>query len=246
MAVTAPKLFFVHLMKTGGASFRARLRTVVDPERIFPNDVDDGGGDDLIMANLDIQRLLQLDPARRARTDAYTGHFPYVTTRLLGEAVWTATIVREPVGRTVSYLKHCRRYEHRHEGRTLEQIYDTPDTNAMMIRNYQSKLFAVTEHDRLESQLDVIDVDESRLEVAMANLDAVDVVGVHDHYAEFLQAMSARTGWQFGRVGRWRPGEDDEVSDKLRRRIAEDNAMDTRFYEQACRLVERRVQEPRA
>lgn len=237
MLVTAPKLFFVHLMKTGGASFRAHLRTVLDPDRIFPNGAD--GADDLIMANLDIQRLLGLDQDRRARIDAYTGHFPYVTTRLLGEEVWTATIVREPVGRTVSYLKHCRRYDDRHEGRTLEQIYDDPDTNAMMIRNYQSKLFAMTEEDRLETQLDVIDVDESRIEIAMANLDSVDVVGVHDRYAEFLQAMSARTGWQFGRVGRWRPGEADQASDDLRRRIAEDNAMDTRFYEHACRVVER-------
>lgn len=236
------KLFFVHLMKTGGASFRARLRTVVPDNRIFPNTEDDA---DLLSANMDIQALLGLDAARRERTDVYTGHFPFVVTRLFPEPVWTAAIVRDPLGRTISYLKHCRRYEPRFAGWELEAIYDDPMKYPTLIRNYQAKLFAMCETDRLETQLDVVEVDEDRLRVAKDNLEAVDVLGLHERYDEFVTAVCGRTGWSFGQVGRWRESRPERVPDSLRERILADNSMDVRFYEHARQVVADRDVEPR-
>jgi hypothetical protein len=236
-----PKLFFVHLMKTGGASFRAMLRTVIAPERIYPSSED--ADDDLLLANIDIDRLVHLPADRRARLDAYAGHFPFIAAELIADPVWTATIIRDPLSRTISFLKHCRRYDPRFDGWELEAIYDDEMTFEMLIHDYQTKLFAMTTADRLESQLDPIRIDEERLDLACRNLAKVDVVGTHDRYDDFVTLMSERTGWSFDRVGRWRTGEPDPVDERLKDRIVADNVMDQRFFESACHLVEQRAAE---
>ncbi len=144
--------------------------------------------------------------------------------------MWTATILRDPIDRTVSFLKHCRRYDPKFEGWELERIYDDRMTFEMLIENYQVKMFAMSLEDPLESQLDPLEIDDERLAVAVDNLGAVDVVGLHGHYDDFVDAMRARTGWDFEPVARWRVGEPDEVSSDLRERIAADNEMDVRFF----------------
>ena len=42
-----------------------------------------------------------------------TGHFPLCTTELLGGAFTTFTVLRDPVERTLSYLRHHRKIDAR-------------------------------------------------------------------------------------------------------------------------------------
>ena len=99
----------------------------------------------------------------------------------------------------------------------------------------------MTTDDRLESYMDVIDVDDRRLEIAMENLEAVDVLGLHERYGEFLDDLRGRFGWRFDREINRRVGREQwEVPSRLRQRIADDNAADMTFYEHAVRLHEQR------
>jgi hypothetical protein len=230
------RFFFVHIMKTGGATLRQHVYANFRDGEVYPVPKLD---------NMDrawlVDCLLSLPAERRAVTRAYTGHFPFVVSQLLGIDVVTLTIVRDPVERTISYLKHCKRYHKQHRKLSLEEIYQDDFHFQCFIHNHQAKIFSMTTDDPLESYMDVIDVDDWRLEVAKENLDKVDVLGIHERYGEFLDVLRQRFGWRFDQVPNRRVGREQwEAPSALRRRIADDNAADMAFYEHAKRLDEQR------
>jgi hypothetical protein len=233
-----PPFFFVHIMKTGGATLRQHVYANFQPGEVYPVPQ----RDDMDRAWL-VEYLIALPPERRAEIRAYTGHFPFVASELLGVDVVTLTVVRDPVDRTISYLKHCKRYHEQHRELTLEEIYHDEFHFPCFIHNHQAKVFSMTTDDRLESYMDVIDVDDRRVEIAKRNLDKVDVLGIHEHYDEFLETLRQRFGWRFGRLRNRRVAREQlEVSPALRELIADDNAADVAFYEYAKRLHEQRRQ----
>jgi hypothetical protein len=229
-------IFFVHMMKTGGATLRQHIYANFQDGEVYPVP----RSDDMNRAWL-VDYLLSLPPERRAATRVYTGHFPFVVSQLLGIDVVTLTIVRDPVERTISYLKHCKRYHQQHRELSLEHIYRDHFHFECFIHNHQAKIFSMTTDDRLESYMDVIDVDPRRLEIAKDNLEKVDVLGIHERYADFLDVLRERFGWRFGQIRNRRVGREQwEIPAALRQRIAHDNAADVAFYEHAKQLHERR------
>jgi len=237
MSETAPQpFFFVHVMKTGGATLRQHIYANFQPGDVYPVPK----RDDMDRAWL-VDYLLALSPERRAAIRGYTGHFPFVASELLGIDLVTLTIVRDPVERTISYLKHCKRYHEHHRELDLEEIYHDEFEFPCFIHNHQAKIFSMTAEDRLESYMDVIDVDDQRLEIAKENLEKVDVIGLQESYDEFLDLLRQRFGWRFDRGRNRRVGREQwEVAPDFRRRIVEDNAADMAFYEHAKRVHEQR------
>ena len=273
--------FFIHLMKTAGTSFAFQLRENFASDDIYPSkEIDARNGND-VAAYVSIKRLLELTPERRADVRIFTGHFPYVASELIERDLIRLTLLRDPVERTVSMLKHFKRLTKRVQGFSLEEIYDDPFVFGHFIENHQSMMFSVTADDkpeafgspmtywatltlmrmqdpdtaRDESKAEIVrmrdvastyapKVDAERLARAKANLEKVDVVGLSDHYEDFVKELHDRFGW-------WPQGldvpkkvnqsrESWEVSDALRKRIEADNACDIEFYEHARELVARR------
>jgi hypothetical protein len=187
-----------------------------------------------------IGQLRRISPERRRSIRIYTGHFPFVASELVGADV-TLAILRDPIERTLSVLRHHRREDPRLREATLEEVYEDGWVFPLYVHNHQAKLFAMTLNDKLESHLDLIDVDQARLEVALANLERVDVLGLHERYPEFLHTVREKHGWKIGDVpdlqvsiGR------SEAPSSLRDRIAADNAADVTLYERACELYQER------
>jgi hypothetical protein len=88
--------------------------------------------------------------------------------------------------------------------------------------------------------MDVVEIDDERRRIAEANLERVDLVGLHERYDDFLGEIVRRFGWEIKQRATWLASEDDpNVSTSFRRRIADDNAQDLAFYEFARDLVER-------
>jgi len=237
-----PPIFFIHVMKTGGATFRQHLFDNFGPGEVYPDAELDLTPDNPYRPNFRLDYLLSLDPARRARIRAYMGHFPFVATELLGGPFTTLTILRNPVDRTLSYLKHCKRFHPQHRDLTLEQIYEDPFYQPKFIRNHQAKIFSMKAQDAPISFMDEIEVDEDRLRLACANLERVDVLALHEHYHEFAEQLQARFGWRFGDVLNWHVSiEPWSASKAFLARIAADNAADMAFYEYAQALRARRM-----
>jgi serine O-acetyltransferase len=148
--INEPRFFFVHLMKTGGTSFAFQLRKQFQPREIYPSvgfDLRDEGD---VAGYVSISRLLRLSPERRADIRVYTGHFPFVASELLDLELVNLTLLRDPVDRTISLLKHFKRVSKQYNSKALEEIYDDPFVFAHFIENHQTRLFSVTAEDKPE------------------------------------------------------------------------------------------------
>lgn len=227
----AERYFFIHIMKTGGATFRRQIEGNFAPGEVYPDDTLDG---DLLEANLDVAYLLGLPPERTNVIRVYTGHFPYFVAELVSPALATLTIIRDPVERTISHLKQWRK--RRYPDLTLEQAYEGEWANEILMRNFQVKQFAMTAHDHPNSALNPIELDEDRMALARENLAQVDVIGLQERYEEFMVAVHARFGWESRPIGNWHVSEPTDVSAALIARISEDNAWDLDFYDYAVQL----------
>ena len=239
-AVTDDQFFFVHVMKTAGGTFRQHIYDNFPPGAVYPDRRIVGSTAQMNREYTDIQSMLDLTGEQRERTRVFGGHFPFCTVDMLGLRLLTLTILRDPVDRTISYLR--RRQSRREPDRRPEEIYEDPMLFPMFIHNHQVKLFALTAADRPESYLDLLEIDDARLEVAKENLERVDLLGLTREFERFLQAVRDRYGWRIGGVqsrhvadgGGWEP------SAAFRRRVASDNAADVEFYRLAEQLYRRR------
>jgi hypothetical protein len=233
------RFFFIHVMKTAGGTLRQQILANFDRERVYPYHRVDS---DMRAANYMLGYLTSLPPARRDTIEVFTGHFPFVAVELLGLELTTMTILRDPVERTLSYLRHCRHRHDQHRGLSLEEIYEDTFFYECFIKNHQAKLFAFTPDDEPESYMDSLEVDEARLALAKANLERVDVVGTQDRFGDLLSELEERFGWRRFAVPNRNVGQGEpfNASESFRRRIAEDNRADMEFFEHAQAVAARR------
>jgi hypothetical protein len=224
-------------MKTAGTTFVRQIQEIFGVDHVYPHALDAhrSGG---VQPYSRVESLLGLTPEERAPIRVYAGHFPFAAYEMFGIDAVTVTMLRDPVDRTVSMLKHCKRDIDMYLDLDLDEIYEDHFARIAFLDNFQAKQFAFTPGDEPKSCLDELAVDEDRLRIAIANLDSVDVVGVTEHFDVFLDQMHRRFGWSFTDLGnrnvsreRW------DVSPELRARIAQDNRFDIEIYEHAKGLI---------
>ena len=251
MTPTRSPVLFIHLMKTGGTTLMRNLRETFALDEIYPyRDLDiryDDGQLD-IQHHLSVPYLLTLSDERWAHIRVLTGHFPYVVHEILGRDFLTVTILRDPVERTISLLRQLKRNQpwenasglRPRAARTLAAVYDEPLVFGPLIQNHQTKIFSMTTADNPQTYMDMIEIDQSRLDLAKTNLAQIDVVGEMENFQEFLRETQERFGWRIVQGARKNATPDadiEPVDPGLRRRIAADNAIDIEFYEYAKELV---------
>jgi hypothetical protein len=225
--VSDDRFFFLHLQKTGGTALWRRLKHQFDPASVYPGPGDGRPPE----ATISVDHLLDRWAARRAEIRIVTGHFPLCATELLGGTFTTLTLLRDPVERTLSYLRH-----HRETGgddaatRTLEEIYAEP-IRFELLRNHMVKMLSLTADEMTNGALTHVDFTPERLERAKVAVRGIDVVGFQEDFDEFCSVLTARFGWDLGPpvfMNRTKPV---DVSDEFRARIAADNADDIALYE---------------
>jgi hypothetical protein len=236
MSSSPRPIFFVHLQKTAGTSLNFRLRNQFPRDAIYPQKVDEGS----VAAVLTVDHLLRAWHAHRDEIRIVTGHFPLCTTQLLGGEFTTFTVLREPVERTLSYLRHHRKLTPEDADRSLEEIYDDPFRFHGLIHNHMVKMLSLTTTEMNDGMLTRVEFTPDRLERAKENLSGVDFVGVHSHFDEFCDDLARHFGWDLGAPQHANRTDSVDVPTSFRDRIAEDNAMDRELYELACRLDEQR------
>lgn len=254
-------VFFVHVMKTGGTSVGALLRTLCPEDRWYPPPGPD--------AKLDIQRLLDLSTTERSQLQACSVHMPAWVAAAACPHMLRTSVLREPVGRTVSHLRHIARNT---GARSLAEVYDDT-TWRDRLTNYQTRVFSQTEQDHLDLQAAftqaIIDREEppanrhdaapepnerpfsvglytalanprcpsgDDLALALETVDAFDLVGITDALPAFVDAMGALLGHELGPVPRRNAASDGLQPDPaLVDRIRRDNALDEELYRHAAR-----------
>ena len=218
-------------------------------DEVYPHprlDVGDFSSENVRFRAVTIRYLSSLPEERTGRIRWYAGHFPYVACELLGGGFRTMTLLRDPIDRTISLLRQLQRHEAssgagNHSGAqdALEEIYELPHVYEPLVHNHQTKIFSMTVADDPKGYMQAIDVDEARLALARRNLETVDVVGLTERHADFVDDLVRRFGWKLKREVRANAAPEDspEVSKSFRRRIAADNSIDIEFYDYARQLV---------
>ena len=247
------RFFFAHVQKAAGTSLFVRLQRHFAREQIYPDgsDTAEGGGPGAggrpafprLAPTLLVSHLLDRYRARRDEIRVVTGHFPLRTTELLGDPFITLTLVREPVERTLSSLRHHQFRTPADRDRPLEELYDDPIRFEGLIHNHMVKMFSLSPEEIVVGDGVMARVEEfttTRLDDAKTRLAGVDVLGLHDDLDGFCAELTDRFGWQLG--GRVHANRTDpiEVSRSFRERIALDNALDCDLYEYAVALHARR------
>lgn len=148
------RFLFIHVMKTGGTSFGHLLRSNFKQSERYPDAVLPPDSDMFKRAEAytHVPRLIQ-DVNRMADSlRIVRGHVPYAVRSLLEGEFVAMTILRNPVERTFSYLKHCRKYHYEHIGLPMEQIYEQPWFFESFMHNYQTKIFSMSAQEALSEQ----------------------------------------------------------------------------------------------
>jgi serine O-acetyltransferase len=145
------RFFFVHLMKTGGTSFAFQLRKHFPSEEMYPAQGLDARNELDVASYVSISRMLRLSPERRDEIRMYTGHFPFVASEMLGLDLVALTLLRDPVDRTISVLKHFKRLAKRYHSYPLDEIYEDRFVFAHFVENHQTRMFSVTAEDAPEA-----------------------------------------------------------------------------------------------
>jgi hypothetical protein len=85
----------------------------------------------------------------------------------------------------------------------------------------------------------LVDLDQGRLEEAKEALEEMDELGFQEDLEGFAQRLEQRSGWRLGGPRHDQPIAPVKVPRSLRRRIAEDTALDRELYEYGRELARR-------
>jgi hypothetical protein len=237
-AAEAQRYFFVHLQKTAGTALFRRLRHHFGIDCVYPMPQYQGTPE----AVLDVDLLAERFARHRTEIRVVTGHFPLCTIDRLGIPFAAFTLLREPVERALSFLRHQRQEEPRFHGATLEEIYEDPVCREGLIRNHMVRMLSLSVGEMTDGALTPVTVDEERLAAAENALERrISVLGLQERFDAFCDALAERFGWDLGAPQFANRTPPMEVSDDLRDRIAADNEFDARLYRFAQDLVARRA-----
>lgn len=220
------RFFFLHLHKTAGTALWARLQHHFAEEELYPAPGDGTAPNRTLV----VEDLLEVWGRRQAEIRVVTGHFPLCTTELLGGGFRTFTVLRDPVERTLSAIRHHRELHQSDE--ELEAIYDEP-LRQLLVRNHMTKMLSLTVDEMTDGLLSTVDFTPGRLERAKQALGTIDVVGIQPRFDAFCDALGERFDWDLGPPRIANTTQPMEVTDAFRERIAEENADDIALYNHA-------------
>jgi hypothetical protein len=236
------RYFFVHMQKTAGIALRQRLMNHFGKAAVYPTRGVDGT--DPVELALSIDHLRERLAARGDQIRVITGHFPLCTRELLNGSFATLTLLRQPVERTLSYLRHHRENERDDRHKSLEEIYDDPFRFHGLVHNHMTKMLSLTPAEMTDGMLTRVEFNRDRLGHAKEALTAIDAVGLQERFEDFCDELSARFGWRLGEPEIMNTSAPVEVSERFRSRIADDNALDFELYEFAKQLIAARGRHP--
>jgi hypothetical protein len=234
------RYFFVRMQKTAGTALRRRLVNHFGEAAVYPSRGVDGPEALKLLVSIDY--LQERLAARGDQIRVIAGHFPLCTTELIEGRFTTLTLLREPVERTLSYLRRHREFWPSDRLTPLEEIYDDAFRFHSMVQNHMTKMLSLTPAEMAAGMLTHVEFDRDRLERAKEALAGIDAVGLRERFEDFCDELASRFGWRLGKpVTGVNATSPVEVPESLRARIAEDNAFDVELYEFAKELLASRV-----
>lgn len=196
-------VYFLHIPKAAGSSTTRFFHDSYDGSVICPHHLWDG--------------LATADPSELRGWRVYCGHFGGLLPLWLRAWPRTVTVLRDPVWRTISHIKHVRRDRGHplHElatGKTVREYCSHPVLRKS-VENFQSRYLAslcwaqailTTPRSELavqgqisvgfESGLFALDRGPQLLQYAIRALESLDAVGIAEQHAETVRLFARALG----------------------------------------------------
>lgn len=173
-ALVGPPLFFIHIMKTAGTSFRVMLEDALGPEAVYPSTVD--------LAALPhgwyppaadvVRNLASIHPHR-----VLVGHYSAAMLDVLPRGYRGITFLRDPLRRSLSKLRFASVVH----GISPRSLMEDEQFIVGSIQDYQSRVLATRELDANAWQGAV---DDAMLGDAIGRLDRLAFVGITERFQE--------------------------------------------------------------
>ena len=233
-----PLYFFVHLQKTAGTALFKRMRHHFGDDQVYPR------RDEARTAKvvLDVEFMLERLAADPGGYQAVTGHFPLAVASRLPPGTRTFTLLRDPVERTLSFLRHQREVDPKFDGWTLEAMYEhRRETSANLLLNHQVKMLSMRPDEMTYGALSTVVVDDAHIaEAKDALLTRIDVWGIQERFDEFCAEIASTFSWDLGEPLFMNRSQPMPSSDELAERIALDNGPDLELYRFAVDQLDRK------
>jgi hypothetical protein len=148
-----PPIFFVHIMKTAGTTMNRLALRNLETDQIFPPPPDEPNPVVQIFQYVAVRPFVELDPTTRSRMRWLSGHVPLSVAETTCPDATPLVLLRDPVERTLSYLRHCQVRQPEHQGRPLEEIYEDEWWFPRFIQDHQTKMLSMTFAEATTAQL---------------------------------------------------------------------------------------------
>lgn len=240
--------FFLHIPKTAGTSIRELLDARFDPERSIPTIADmreKWGG-----VYPSIPQLLDLPEQTWRTAQLLRGHYYLQVADRFPRRPVCLTMLREPVARSISTVRHILRNAPRYDGRSLGDLVSDREFMLKNVANMQTKLLGVRFDlsDRAQWPRDAngkISLDQAHLEAARQALERFEFVGLQERFDESVRLLFDLFGWPMqAQLPRSNVGDDDflqEVDNQCLQEVAQYNQLDQELYRFAGELFQRRI-----
>lgn len=262
---TRDQIYFLHIPKTAGTSFRKVIEAQFSPEEICPCTV-----------MQELAEMVRRDTKQLASYSLIAGHMGYTVVSFLPTPPRVITMLRDPIARTISrfnYMKQhvqgsirapwnharfldpdvsiddflafepTRRLITNFQVRNLAQDFDLTKTytdfDGKAIAPKMNKLFAYTSTGMS---------DEDLLSKAKQRLASCEFVGITERFEESVVLLCRTFGWEsimgipFLNAASQSAGLDCSLSEQTRADLQACTSLDTALYEFANELFEQRYQ----
>lgn len=179
----ANSIYFMHIPKTAGTSFKHALIKNFDSNEIFPSkrDINKNSGRYPNIERIEKKKLVP----KIQQAKLFYGHYPlHIYNRFELDKDLKITFLRDPIRRTISHLKHLKRYNPLFKGLSLEEIFEFKDFRVWQFDNLQTRYFLMGTPN--------YNLNFSNLKTAKNNLLKFDFVGITENYRDSLKLFENR------------------------------------------------------
>lgn len=213
-----------------------QFRHLVPEAALFPNKAD---GNPLTVGPQFVPDRLREGWASRGETlRVVIGHYPACLMDELGGDFLGMTVLRDPVERTLSLLRHHWVIHPEEADRNAWSIYRDPVRFHGQIHNHMVKMLGMTSEEMgPQGMLTRLECTQAHLDRAKRRLESMALVGLQDDLLSFCTALQQQYGFQVDCRPRVNVTEATVVPPGLTERIVEDNSLDLALWQFARELV---------